>query len=177
MSTAVYVMMLDALLVEMAVFEHFHKNNWSFFMLTSMKATCAICLKRQKCIICLVCTVPRRFGLFVMWSVWNSVSATPSPRNGVGGHMLNCSGLCCSIDSWKVVPGFVFSKSVTHQHLWKHGTEFSYVTCILFTSDEISQGIEVHENDIPFHCTVLNDNWRMYKNKCCRSFEIVIEWL
>jgi len=67
-------------------------------------------------------------------------------------RMLNCSGPC-SIDSWKFVPSFLFSKSVTHQRLWKRGTEFSYGTCILFTNYEISQVIQVHENVIPFQYT------------------------
>ena len=161
MSTAVYVVMLDTPLVEMVVFEHCHKSNWiSFFMPTSMKSTHAKCWKMAgMCYLHNVCW-PRRFGLFMMWSVWNSVSAAPSLRNGGGGHVLKCSGLC-SIDSWKFVTGFLFNKSVTQQRLWRRGTEFSYVTCILFTNDEISQVIQVYENDIPFHCIVLNNNWRM----------------
>jgi hypothetical protein len=75
------------------------------FMPTSMKATGAKCLKMSGTCYCLVRVVPGRFGLFMMWSVWKSVSATPSSRNGGGGHMFKCSGLCCSLDSWKVVPG------------------------------------------------------------------------
>jgi len=70
-STAVYVVMLDAPLVEMVVFEYCHKNNLiHFFMPTSMKSTHAKCLKMAG-----VCYLLSVYCIQEIWHVYDVVSA------------------------------------------------------------------------------------------------------